>query len=142
HRRWNARLARRDGPLIVLDAEFDVEVHHQHLGHIPLGTRTTEYYWQDQWFNVFRFLDDGGETRFWYCNINLPPAVAVSSISYIDLDIDVLVRPDFSYQILDADEFQSHAQMFNYPLNLRESARVALAELISRIESRQFPFNE
>jgi hypothetical protein len=31
------RLARRDGSLIVLEAEFDVEVKHLHLGHIPLG---------------------------------------------------------------------------------------------------------
>ena len=56
HRRWSAKLARRDGPLFVLDAEFDCEVRHEHLGHIPLGTRTVEYYWQNEWFNVFQFL--------------------------------------------------------------------------------------
>ena len=142
HRHWNARLVRRDGSLIVLEAEFDVEVRHLHLGHIPLGTRTIEYYWQDRWYNVFEFLDDAGETRLWYCNVNLPPVIAESSITYVDMDLDIIVRTDFSYQILDADEFEQHAQTFGYPQEVQESAQKALSEIILRIESRQFPFHE
>ena len=142
HRQWNAKLARREGSLIVLDAEFDVEVEHLHMGHIPLGTRTVEYYWQDRWYNVFQFLDDTGKTRLWYCNVNLPPVVEKAAITYVDLDLDIFVRPDFSYQILDSDEFEHHAQIFRYPPDVKESARKALTEVISRIESRQFPFGE
>lgn len=142
YRRWNAKLARRKGSLIVLEAEFDVEVQHLHLGHIALGTRTVEYYWQDRWYNVFQFLDDAGQTRLWYCNVNLPPVVENSSITYVDLDLDIIVRTDFSYQILDADEFEHHARIFGYPPDVQESARNALIDLISRVERRQFPFNE
>lgn len=142
HRQWTATLARREGPLIVLDAEFDVEVTHVHMGHIPLGTRTVEYYWQDRWYNVFQFLDDAGTTRLWYCNVNLPPTIEESSITYVDLDLDVIVQTDFSYQILDADEFEDHARVFGYPREVQDSARAALSEIISRVESRQFPFNE
>lgn len=142
HRHWSAQLARRDGSLMILEAEFDTEVHHSQLGHILPGTRTVEYYWLDKCYNVFRFLKDNGETRFWYCNINLPPIVADSVMTYVDLDIDVLVQADFSYQILDLDEFERHARTFSYPAELQESTRNALAELILRIESRQFPFNE
>ena len=142
YRHWNAQLARRDGPLLVLEAEFNIEVHHSQLGHIPLGTRTIEYYWLDKQYNVFRFLKDTGETRFWYCNINLPPIVGDSLMTYVDMDIDVLVQTDFSYQILDLDEFERHARIFSYPPEVQESTQDALAELILRIESRQFPFNE
>ena len=142
YRRWHARLVRRDGSLIVFEGEFDIEVQHSNLGHIPIGTRTVEYYWQDRWYNVFRFLGDTGETRLWYCNINLPPIIEDSSITYVDLDLDVMVRPDFSYQILDSDEFAHHARLFQYPRDVQESAQQALAEVISRVEGRQFPFNE
>jgi len=142
HRHWTAQLVRRDGSLMILEAEFDIEVNHPQLGHIPLGTRTVEYYWLDKWYNVFRFLRDTGETRFWYCNINLPPTVEDSLMTYVDLDIDVLVQTDFSYKILDLDEFERHARIFSYPPELQESTQNALAELILRIESRQFPFNE
>ena len=142
HRRWNAKLARREGPLIVLDAEFDVEVEHLHIGHIPLRTRTVEYYWEGRWYNVFQFLDHNGETRLWYCNVSLPPVVEVSAITYVDLDLDVVVRPDFTYQVLDSDEFEHHSQILRYPQEVKESARNALTEVISRIEDRQFPFHE
>lgn len=142
HRQWNAKLVRRDGSLLVLEAEFDVEVQHLHIGHIPLGTRTLEYYWQERWYNVFQFLDDAGKTRLWYCNVNLPPVVAESSITYVDLDLDVVVRTDFSYQVLDLDEFEEHIRIFGYPTHVQESAQNALSEIISRIEGRQFPFNE
>lgn len=142
YRRWYAKLARRDDPLIVLDAEFDVEVQHLHMGHIPLGTRTVEYYWLGRWYNVFQFLDDAGKTRLWYCNVNLPPIVEEASITYVDLDLDLIVRTDFSYQILDSDEFEHHARIFSYPEEVQESARQALTDLISRIENRRFPFDE
>ena len=141
HRRWNATLARREGPLIVLAAEFDVEVEHLHMGTIPLGTQTIEYYWQGRWYNVFQFMDDGGKTRLWYCNVNLPPVVEMSAITYVDLDLDIVVKPDFTYQILDSDEFEHHAQVFHYPQDLKESAQNALTEVISLIEGRQFPFD-
>jgi len=142
YRRWNATLVRRDGSLIVFEGEFDIEVQHSHIGHIPMGTRTVEYYWQDKWYNVFRFLGEAGETRLWYCNINLPPIIEDSTITYVDLDLDVLVQPDRSYQILDSDEFAHHAQAFQYPQDVQESAQKAVSELISRVEGRQFPFNE
>ena len=91
---------------------------------------------------MFRFLGNAGETRLWYCNINMAPIVEGSLITYVDLDIDVLVQTDFSYQILDLEEFEHHARIFSYPEEVQESAKTALAELISRIESRQLPFNE
>ncbi len=141
YRRWNAKLVSIDGSLIVLAGEFEIEVQHSQLGHIPLGTRTIEYYWSDKWYNIFRFLENDGETRLWYCNVNMAPIVEDSLITYVDLDIDVLVRADFSYQILDLDEFEHHARILSYPQELQESAQTALAELIFRVESRQFPFN-
>src|ERR1051326_1333804 len=140
YRRWHARIAQQNGSLIVLDAEFDVDVSHHLLGEIKRGTRTVEYYWLDRWYNVFRFLNDDGTTRLFYCNINTPPTLKDKVLSYVDLDIDVLVLSDFSYQILDLDEFEQHARLFSYAPEVRESAQNALTEIISRIESHQLPF--
>ena len=142
YRHWNAKLVRCDDSLMVLNGEFDIEVQHSQLGHIPLGTRTVEYYWLDKWYNVFRFLGNAGETRLWYCNVNMAPIVEDSLLTYVDLDIDILVQADFSYQILDLDEFEHHTRVFSYPQEVQESAKNALAELISRVAGRQFPFNE
>ena len=142
HRRWPARIAKTEGSLLVLDAVFDEEIKHELLGTISSGTISTEYYWLDRWYNVFRFSDSNQTLQNFYCNINQPPSFDGRVLSYIDLDIDVLVAPDFTYRILDVDDFEENAKRYAYPDEVRASARRALAELISLIEARAFPFNE
>jgi len=141
HRRWRARLLEKRGTLIVLDAEFEEEIQHTLLGTIALGTISREYYWLDRWYNIFRFLEPTGELKNFYCNINAPPVFQSSTLSYIDLDMDILVAPDLSYTVLDEDEFARNILEFNYPLEIQRKSRLALEELISLIETKQFPFN-
>ena len=131
-RRWAARIARQVGPLIVLDAVFDEEIQHDLLGTIASGTISKEYYWLNRWYNVFRFSD-----RF-YCNVTMPPSFDGALLTYVDLDIDVLVESDFSYKILDLEDFEN----YSYPTDLKTKAHEALDELISLVEARSFPFNE
>jgi protein associated with RNAse G/E len=142
YRRWNALVTRRAGSLIILNAEFEYDVQHQLLGNIQRGTRTIEYYWLDRWYNIFQFLDEAGRTRVFYCNINTPPTFADGTLSYVDLDIDVLVQPDLSCQVLDLEEFRANAVRYDYSGEVESMARAAVDELISLIERREFPFTE
>src|ERR1044071_2990216 len=142
HRRWRAQISRIEGPLIVLDARFEEEIKHPLLGRIAPETLSIEYYWLDRWYNIFRFVEPTGELRNFYCNVNVPPVLEKNVLSYIDLDIDILVAPDFSYSILDEDEFAINAERFNYPLEVRRRSLKALEELVALIEKRAFPFNE
>jgi protein associated with RNAse G/E len=142
HRRWAAKLVRQEGSLIVLDAIFDRQIEHDLLGTISAGTLSLEYYWLDRWYNVFRFQGPQGSLRNFYCNVNQPPCFDGRVLSYVDLDIDVLVEPDFSFRILDLDEFEYNAIRYHYPLEMQTRARSALDELVGLIEKRAFPFNE
>lgn len=141
HRRWPARLTRQEGSLLILAAQFEEEIRHPLLGVIAAGTVSVEYYWLDRWYNIFRFLQPTGEALNFYCNINLPPLLHENVLSYIDLDIDILVAPDFSYRILDEDEFKANADRFKYPVEVQRRAHLALKELVALVESRQFPFH-
>lgn len=141
HRRWPARLIRNDGPLLVLDALFEEEIAHDLLGTIAAGTVSLEYYWLDRWYNVFRFSQPTGELRNYYCNVNAPPHFNGKTLTYVDLDIDVLVQPDFSYRILDLDDFDANAERYQYPAHVRSNATRAVSELIDLIEAKQFPFD-
>ena len=49
HRTWPARVARREGSLVVLDAFFAEEIRHTLLGTIEAGTISTEFFWTDRW---------------------------------------------------------------------------------------------
>jgi protein associated with RNAse G/E len=140
HRRWTGRLARLEADLIILEAEFDTDVSHHLLGDIKRGTRLIEHYWLNRWYNVFRFLNDDGSTRLYYCNINKPPDFDGQLLTYVDLDIDVMVRPDFSYEVLDLDEFTSNSHRYGYSPEEKASADNALGELTGLIQARDFPF--
>ena len=142
HRRWPAQIARIEGSLLVLDAVFEEEIEHDLLGTISSGTISTEYYWLDRWYNVFRFSDPDGRLKNFYCNVNQPPVFDGDVLSYIDLDIDVLVAPDLTYKILDVEDFEENAKRYDYPSDVQAKARQALTEVIELIESRAFPFNE
>ena len=142
HRRWHARIKSRDDELLVLDAEFDEDIRHQLLGLVARGTQSIEYYWLHRWYNVFRFLNPNGQLRSFYCNVNVPPVFDGQVLSYVDLDIDILVAPDLSYQIVDEDEFAANAALYNYPPLIRQRAYEALRELLDLIEKRAFPFQD
>jgi hypothetical protein len=142
HRSWAARVVEQTDLLLILDAVFDDEIEHDLIGTIVSGTISTEYYWFNRWYNVFRFSDQNGALQSFYCNVNMPPNFDGYVLSYIDLDIDVLVKPDFSYQVLDLEDFEENARRYDYPLDVRENAHAALAELIRLIETRSFPFDE
>lgn len=141
HRRWRAKLLCQENTLLFLDAQFEEEIRHPLLGVIAAGTVSLEYYWLDRWFNIFRFLEPTGETLNFYCNIIIPPRLQENVLSYIDLDLDILVAPDLSYSILDEDEFIANAERFKYPLEVQRCAQRSLKELIALVESQQFPFN-
>ena len=140
-RSWPARVARREDSLIVLDAFFASEVRHDLIGTIEAGTLSTEFFWTDRWYSVFRFQSPDGRLLRFYCNINTPPTFEPGVLSYIDLDVDVLVEPDLSYEVLDEDEFERHAELYRYPAAYRPRVRAALDELRLLIENRQFPFS-
>jgi protein associated with RNAse G/E len=142
HRRWPAVLVETHGPLLIADAVFDQEIEHDLLGTIASGTISKEYYWLDRWYNVFRFGDRSGTFQNFYCNIGMPPSFDGQVLSYVDLDIDVFVKPDFSYQVLDLEDFEANARLYDYPLDVRNNAHAAQAELMRLIETRSFPFNE
>lgn len=141
HRVWPARVSRLEGSLIVLDACFADEIQHTLIGTIEAGTLSTEFFWTDRWYSVFRFQTPDGRLLKFYCNLNTPPTFESGVLTFVDLDVDVLVRPDYSFEILDEDEFERHAELYKYPSAFRSHVLEALAELQRLIEHRQFPFD-
>ena len=140
HRSWDAELVRQDGPLVVLDARFTDEIVHDLLGTISSGTHSLEYYWLDRWYNVFRFAQPDGTLRNYYCNVNVPATFDGEILSYVDLDLDILVNPDSSYTVLDVEDFEINARRYGYTEEVQANARQALQELVKMIEGRAFPF--
>jgi protein associated with RNAse G/E len=141
HRNWLGELVVNEPPLLVVDALFVEEVQHPLLGAISKGTVSTEYYWLDRWYNVFRFGDKGQPNATFYCNVTIPPRLNNKTLSYVDLDIDVFVHSDFTYEVLDLEDFDTNARLYSYPSEIERCAHRAVDELTALIDKRVFPFD-
>ncbi len=100
------------------------------------------YFWRDRWYNVFRLSRPGCPLALWYCNITTPPRFDGRHLGYVDLDLDVAVRPDGDIRLLDQDEFELHQQKYGYPASMIEKAERAAIEVRDLALRRGFPFSE
>lgn len=98
------------------------------------------YFWRDRWYNVFRLSRPGCGLSLWYCNITTPPTTEGRYIHYIDLDLDVAVRPDGTISLLDEDEFEENRRRYGYALDVVCRAREAVDEVVTLARNGDFPF--
>jgi protein associated with RNAse G/E len=139
-RSWTCELMASEDTHILCSGEFDTDVIHPELGHIARGTLSYEYYWLDRWYNIFRFHEPDGSFRNFYCNIAMPAAFDGEFLDYVDLDIDVVVWPDMSHEVLDLVEFEINAAELSYPDEVRSNAEAGLKELLELISDRSLPY--
>ncbi len=97
-----------------------------------------ETFFHEKWYNIFRIASGKGELKGFYINIAKPPVIGPDTIDWEDLAIDLWVRPDESYLILDEDEFEELV----LDLETREKALGALEEVKTLIEKLEGPLSE
>lgn len=141
HRSWNCELIEQTDSLLILKGIFKTEVNHSQIGVIRRNTISMEYFWLDEWFNIFKFESAAGNLLGFYCNVNLPPTVSGNVLDFIDLDLDIFVDAKFNIKILDEDEFILNSEKYNYSPEVVQKARETLKKLIFLVNERDFPFN-
>ena len=76
-----------------------------------------------------------------YVDIITPPVwERPDLVTMIDLDLDVIQRPDGSIYVDDEDEFKDHLVAHEYPPQIIDKARVTTAEIVMQIEADREPF--
>ena len=93
-----------------------------------------------QWYNIVALIEPAG-IRY-YCNVASPPYVNGDTLTYIDYDLDVIVLPDGSRQVVDIDEYELHQNIYHYSAAVKEKAEAGLNGLLERVDHRQPPFND
>ena len=130
----------------------------------PFDTRA--YYWVDRYYNVIRlrqpdpaanFSTEAGREPYeahaplpgavaagWYCNIATPATFDGSTLSYVDLQLDMRVYLKdgaITHEVVDEDEFEAARERYGYDAELVAKCRAAVNELIALVEAREFPFD-
>lgn len=98
------------------------------------------YFNQQNWFNIVIIFRN--EIFFYYCNICSPFKCVNNELHYTDYDIDVIVDHDYSYKIIDEEEYEENLLKYKYPLSYQKEIIKGKNELIMMVEKNQSPFNE
>ncbi|MFN2520322.1 MAG: DUF402 domain-containing protein [Candidatus Limnocylindria bacterium] len=87
------------------------------------GNVTIAHYWNDRAFNVYHWFD-GRTTVGFYCNVATETVIADDRVEYLDLVVDVLLRPSGAIDVLDEDEL---------PADLSSAHRGTIAKALEEL---------
>lgn len=111
------------------------------LGYVSIrqGDIFTEWFYDDRWYNIFRLSDAAsGELKGFYCNLTRPAHIAEDHVKADDLALDIFVKPDGGWLLLDEDEYEA------LPLSENDRAQVqrAVQQIQRDVLERIAPFDE
>jgi protein associated with RNAse G/E len=135
------RVVSDDGTLLVTECRARTPIFTSR-GEFRSPYNSLSYFWRDRWYNVFRLSKPGCSLALWYCNVTTPPTFDGHQLSYVDLDLDVQVRPDGGVRVVDEDEFDEHRKMYGYPEDVIARAEQAAGEVALLARRHGFPFNQ
>jgi protein associated with RNAse G/E len=99
----------------------------------PLKRHCLQLFWPQRWYMFSAFYENSRLVHA-YAHIIQPITVGFDRLSFVDLDLAVLVNPDLSYKVLTQAEFDYMASMLNFSDDIRVSALMALHSLTSSIQ--------
>jgi hypothetical protein len=106
---------------------------HWSIGGRPLRSNCLQFFWPERWYMLSAFYKDRNLIHT-YASIIQPARIGIERLSYIDLELSVLVEPDLSYEVLTQVEFDQAADVLHYSEETRISALMALRTLTSSIQ--------
>jgi protein associated with RNAse G/E len=105
----------------------------------PLRYHSLQFFWPERWYMLSAFYD-GLALIHTYATIIQPATIGLERLSYTDLDLSMLVKPDFSYEVLTQAEFEQAAEMLHYDEETRIGALMALDVLTQAVHRRSSLF--
>ena len=115
--------------------------HHTRGKDFVFERHSIEFYFNDRWYTAACVINVDGSIDYYYCNISMPCKLGIKDVSFVDIDLDVIVQSDMSYKIVDRDEFNIHKEEMSYPDYIVKKAEKAVETVILHLEEREFPFD-
>ncbi len=98
-----------------------------------LRNNCVQFFWPERWYMLSAFYSDD-KLIHTYANIIRPAHIQLDRLSYVELELNTLVKPDMSYEVLSQAEFDYLADTLHYDEDTRISALMALRALTSTIQ--------
>ncbi len=88
-----------------------------------------------EWNVIHEYLTSNGRLMGVYANINTPPEIGFNGIRYLDLYIDVILRPNEEPQIIDEEELEKAREENIIGEGLYKKAREEARRLVGKLKA-------
>ena len=96
----------------------------------------------DEYYSTILFWDQASnEFICYYINFQLPFKRNHSSIDTLDLELDIVIRPNFTYEWKDLDEYQMTLERGIISTAHEREIETAKPDVLDKLEKRQYPFD-
>ncbi|WP_409346289.1 DUF402 domain-containing protein [Paenibacillus sp. MBLB4367] len=140
HYEWNTALLEKTESHLFVLGEYGRKLQHYTKQKVfTVENWTIEFFSFESWFTVSADVRNGSIEQY-YCNINEPAQIKGSTVTFVDLDLDLIQR-NGEWKVVDEDEFAINSVKLSYPEALIERAKHELESLQTRIANKRFPFD-
>ena len=124
-RRWDFR-----------DKPWKLDRHVWHTHRVLLLLEPQKYY------DIEYFWDnESDEFKCFYVNFQVPFQRSPCGIDALDLELDIVVNPDFSWRWKDVDDYQKAIESGIILKEWMQAIEGAKMEVLERLEKRSYPFD-
>jgi len=96
----------------------------------------------EKYYSTILFWDHvSNEFLCYYINFQLPFRRSSLGIDTLDLDLDIIINPDFSFEWKDVDDYQKAIEHGLITPEWVQGIDFAKPEIFERLEKRQYPFD-
>ncbi len=109
---------------------------------LPAGTLSFGYFWKDRYYNAYHWLTREGVSLGIYFNVSDRTRFTADTVSWRDLEVDILVTPDDRCRVLDAGELPGdiNPEVERKIELAREEIVKGYRSLVAEIEARSAEF--
>jgi protein associated with RNAse G/E len=96
----------------------------------------------EKYYSTIYFWDhNSNEFLCYYINFQLPFRRNQCSIDTLDLDLDIVIHPDFSFEWKDMDDYQKGIETGVILTEWAREIETAKMEILDRLERREYPLD-
>jgi protein associated with RNAse G/E len=118
------------------EALWSLEKFHWHTNHLLLLLEPQKYF-----STILFWHHESNNFLCYYINFQVPFERSESAINTLDLDLDLIIHPDLSYEWKDVDEYQKAIECGIILPEWIQGIEDAKFEILNKLEKRQYPFD-
>ena len=96
---------------------------------------------REYYSTIYFWNNESNEFLCYYINFQLPFQRSHSGVDTLDLDLDLIINPDFSYEWKDEDDYQKAIDNGVIIPEWTREIDVAKTEVLAKLEKRQYPYD-